>query len=225
MSIIIGITHSYENNFIKLSLNYLKALSQFGVTSLIIPYSENIDEILKITDGIILSGGGDLSEYLLSEEIDPKAEDICPQRDIFESELCKKAFEQDIPLLGICRGIQIMNVSLGGKINQHIEGHMAKYSQVPNKKNTITHNILIKKESPLYKMSKTETAEVNSIHHQCISELSPDLTICAKSRDSVIEAVCAEKKKFFMGVQWHPEKMSDDFSKNIFKEFINVCKK
>lgn len=220
MSVIIGITHSYEDNFIKLNLDYLKSISMFNAVSLIIPYSENIDEILNLTDGIILSGGGDLSENLLTEKISSKAENVNPERDIFEAELCRKAYEKNIPLLGICRGIQVINTALGGKIHQHIKNHISKYSDLEN---PIKHKIYIEKDSMLYKITKTETVSVNSYHHQCVSEISPKLKLCAISEDSIIEAVEGKDRKFFLGVQWHPEKMKNSFSKNIFKAFIDSC--
>ncbi len=225
MSIIVGITHSFEDNFVKLGLSYLKAVSQFGATALVISYTENVDDILNLTDGVILSGGGDLSECVLSEKLDPKARDVYPKRDIFEAELCRKAFDRNIPVFGICRGIQIMNVALGGKINQHIAGHTEEYSIGSDNNIPIVHKILIDRESFLYKVTKFERAEVNSFHHQCVSEISPELSVCARSDDYVVEAVECKKRKFFLGVQWHPEKMMDSFSKKIFEAFVNACKK
>jgi len=225
VSTILGITHSFEDNFVSLSLNYLKAVSQFGVTALVIPYTENVDDILSITDGVILSGGGDLSECVLLEKPDPRARNIYPKRDIFEAELCRKAFDRNVPVLGICRGIQIMNVALGGKINQHIAGHTAEYSVNSDNNVPVVHKVLIDKESFLFQITKSECIEVNSFHHQCVSKVSPNLSVCAESEDSVIEAIECKKRKFFLGVQWHPEKMMDYFSKNIFESFVNACKK
>lgn len=217
---IIGITHSYEDNFAKLNIDYLKAVSKFGGISLIIPYSENIDSILKITNGIILSGGGDLSKHLLSEKLSPKATNICEKRDIFEAKLCKAAYEENIPLLGICRGIQVMNTALGGRICQHIDGHM----QSPEK--TTSHKISIEKNSSLFKISNLTSADVNSYHHQCVTAVSSCLSICARSSDFTIEAIEAPNKTFFLGVQWHPEKTieTDELSKAIFKNFITACR-
>lgn len=228
MSVIVGITHSYNDNFVKLNTDYLKVLAMFGVTSLIIPYCEpcfeSINEIFKIVDGIILSGGGDLSELLLSEPLSKFARNVYPKRDLFEMNLCKMAFEKNIPLLGICRGIQVMNNSLGGLICQHITGHSRDYSNASE--NDITHNISICKDSLLYKITDTQYVNVNSFHHQCISKISPLLSVCAKADDSVIEAVECKDKDFFLGVQFHPEKMVDsDFALNIFNGFINACKK
>jgi len=223
MSVIVGITHSYENDFVKLNMDYIRAVSMFGAVSLIISYSQDVEDIINLTDGIILSGGGDLSEYLVSEKIDPRSEDIYRKRDIFEAELCRKAFYKDIPLLGICRGAQVMNNALGGKIRQHIDGHLSKYS---DSKNTVFHKIFIDKDSGLFKIAGNCVGVVNSFHHQCVSEISPELTVCAVSEDSVIEAVEGRGKNFFLGVQWHPEKtIDDDLSKNIFREFIHACSK
>lgn len=221
MSVIIGITPSYENNYPKISFDYFKALSSFGAVSLIISYDESPDNILDISDGIILSGGGDLSEFLITEKISPKARGIFSKRDIYEAELCRKAFAKNIPLLGICRGIQVINTSFGGTICQHTDGHISE-----DDLNTVTHNILLPdKKSFLYGIIKKDIHSVNSYHHQCLSEVSPIFNISAVSDDGVIEAIESPFKKFFAGVQWHPEKMPDDkLSKGIFKTFIKQCR-
>ncbi len=277
MPLIIGITHSFENGFVKLNTDYLKAVSSFkdekslddcDVINLVLTYSEhteNITEILKIVDGIVLSGGGDLSELVLSEKLSPKAKNIFPERDIFESELCKKAYAMNIPLLGVCRGLQIMNVALDGKIRQHIEGHnlvninpQLKNSednallvadsdnQNINKKNNLNnnssisrnppisamHEIIVDKNSRLFEVMELSKQydtsvkmKVNSYHHQCISKVSPKLSVGAICTDSVVEAVESKEKDFFIGVQFHPEKMPENnFCKNIFKNFLVACK-
>lgn len=221
MSVIIGITHSYEDNFPKINADYLKAVSSFGAVSLIISYNESPDNILDIADGIILSGGGDLSEYLITEKLSPKARGLCVKRDVYEAELCRKAFAKNIPLLGICRGIQVMNTSFGGNIYQHIDGHISE-----NSINNITHKISISKKSFLYNIIKNDTAIVNSFHHQCLSDVSPIFDISATSDDSIIEAVECPKRNFFAGVQWHPEKKLDEkLSKGIFEKFFSCCLK
>ncbi len=224
MSLIIGITHSYEDNFVKLNTDYLKMISLFGAINLIIPYNENISEILDITDGILLSGGGDLSEKLLSEKLNPKARNVYPDRDVYEAELCMGAYKRNIPLLGICRGIQVMNAALGGEIYQHIEGHISEYADLKDNEDTVKHKIKINKESRLYGILQSEYYEVNSFHHQCVKTTARNFIISAKSEDSVIEAIECPDKKFFMGVQWHPEKKPDDkLSRGIFQSFVNAC--
>lgn len=216
MSIIIGITHSYENNLFKINADYIKAISEFGATGLVFSYYENPDDILNISDGIILSGGGDLSEYLICEKLSPKARDIHIERDIFEKDLCRKAFERDIPLLGICRGIQVMNTAMGGSILQHIEGHIYK------DKKSASHNIHIEKDSFLYDIAG-DSAFVNSYHHQCVSDIAPVFKISAKAGE-ITEAIECPEKSFFAGVQWHPEKMyGDKLSRGIFKLFTEKC--
>ncbi len=216
---IIGITHSFEDNFAKLNVSYLKAVAKFGGISLIIPYSEDVTTISEITNGIILSGGGDLSQHLLSEKLSPKATNICEKRDIFEAKLCKIAYEKNIPTLGICRGMQVMAAALGGKICQHIDNHM----QPPEK---ITfHKITIEKNSRLFEISKMTSANVNSYHHQCVTSVPPCFSISAKSPNFTIEAIEAKNKNFFIGVQWHPEKLLeiDKLSNLIFENFISSC--
>lgn len=226
MSLIIGITHSYEDNFAKLNIDYLKITAFFGATGLIIPYTEKVSEILDITDGVILSGGGDLSERLISERLSPMAKNIYPDRDIFEAELCAEAYKRDIPLLGICRGVQVMNAALGGTIYQHIDGHISEYADLKNKDETVTHGIKINKESFLYKITESEHWNVNSFHHQCVKIPAPGFMVSAEGGDFNIEAIENPEKRFFAGVQWHPEKTPDDkLSRGIFQNFIEACKK
>ena len=120
--------------------------------------------------------------------------------------------------------MQVINASLGGKLCQHIEGHSIEYPLF-SKDTIIKHNINIAKDSNLFKIAKKEEALVNSFHHQCVTTIADGFTVSARCDDTVIEAIEAKNKKFCLGVQWHPEKLNDDFSNNIFKEFINACSK
>lgn len=213
---VIGITPSIDENFIKLNSLYCEAIEKFNASAIILNYSKDCNNIINFLDGIILSGGGDISEKYLNEKIHPKANTIYPERDEYEIKLIKSALEKDIPILGICRGAQIINIALGGSIIQHIEFHMQK-----EKRNIATHNINIIKNSKLYNILECLNTNVNSFHHQCIDKPGKDIIYCAYSNDAVIEAIEHKYKKFCIGVQWHPEALfEDNRQKNIFKTLV-----
>ena len=198
-----------------INLNYLKIFKNTNIPYFICDYNlKNIDT--KNICGILLTGGGDISQKYLKEPLHKKANDICQKRDFFEIELLKKAFKYKIPTLGICRGAQIINIAFGGKINQHIEGHLQKEN-----KNIPTHFINLKKNTNFYKIIKKDKIFVNSIHHQVISNIAPNFKEIAVSEDGYTEGIeLINSKYYFLGLQWHPEALFNEDSKKIFENFL-----
>ncbi len=216
------ISPSYDDESMKycLSKYYAKAISDSGGISLLTTY-ENIDyinQILDKVDGVLFSGGGDIHAKFFNEELDINASSVNEIRDEFEIRLCKEALKRDMPLLCICRGIQILNVVNGGKIIQHIENH--------NSDTTILmHNIDIVENSYFHNIYDKKSFKVNSIHHQAIKNVSDNVEILAKCKDT-IEAIKFRDKKFVLGVQYHPERIYDNIeSKILFDNFIKACSK
>ena len=166
-----------------------------------------------ICDGILFSGGGDIAPRLCGiTDYDPaRLIDPFPERDEYELELARLAYERNIPTLGICRGIQIMNCALGGSLHFDIPGHTQKRSREQP-----SHSVSVAGGTLLHKLLGTNGLEINSFHHQSVAEHAPSLTVSAVAQDGVIEALEAPNKRFWMGVQWHPEHMEGYASSVLF---------
>lgn len=226
---VIGITpsYSYDKNQITLNYDYVKAVENAGGIPVILPYTNQKDTIrlLQTLNGIILSGGTDIDPLLFEEEPIYENGELSPLRDKLELKLCSKAVKQNIPLLAICRGIQILCIAAGGTIYQDIQkqhGSVLKHMQSAPRFYP-THSININPQSKLYTIFKKKYTTVNSFHHQAVSFAGDILSVCATSSDGIIEAVEYTKNTFCIGVQWHPEAMAKtDFCQQaLFKEFVH----
>lgn len=208
---------------------YINAIEKAGGVPIVIPVNtnkENIKEQVNAMDGIIISGGDDVNPNIYKEEPLNELGYINPTLDKFDIEVINVALELDKPILGICRGLQVINVALGGSLYQdlkYIKGSHIKHNQ-QTKPYLGTHYIDIKENSILKEIMK-EKVLVNSYHHQSIKTLGNKLKVIAYSNDGVIEAVQKEDKNFVVGVQWHPELMVDscEHMLNLFKNFVNAC--
>lgn len=209
--------------------SYVNAITKSGGVPIIIPVNtsrENIRKQVELCDGILISGGIDVNPMLYNEEPLRKMGTFNPDIDEFDIIAIKISLEYKKPILGICRGIQVLNVALGGTLYQDLElvdGSYIKHMQ-QTKKYFGTHSVKIKENSILENIMGKETL-VNSYHHQCIKEVAKDLEAIAFSKDGIIEAVQMKDEKFVLGVEWHPELMIDSDEKmfNLFKYFINQC--
>lgn len=225
MKKVIGITTAFENNFTKLNRMYYEAVIKAGAIpiSLCCSNSYSTEVLLKNLDGVILSGGGDIHfDYIKDECLHPLADSIYPERDEFEINICKYALSNDLPVLGICRGMQILSVACGGNIVQHIEAD--NHNQKNLERNKTFHSVYIEDDCRLKEIYNKEKISVNSFHHQAVSDAGVDMRVCARSHDGVIEAVEHMRHSFFVGVQWHPECLFLDFPVhfNLFKRFVMV---
>ena len=186
----------------------------------LISYETPAEKILAAADGIILTGGGDIDPGYFGEALDPRADLVLPIRDAYEIELCRKAYALDKPVLAVCRGVQVLNVALGGSLFQHIDNH-----SFPEIRDRIIHDVRIFKDTRLFAALGVETAGVNSIHHQAVNRVADGLRVSALSPDGVIEALEAPDKTFILGVQWHPEALlASALHNTIFKEFFAIWK-
>lgn len=209
---IIGITGNYDAGKCTLLEGYYRSVLEAGGTPLIIPAFDDTDAMVSILDRIdalILSGGGDINPLYLGEEPTPELGSINPQRDAQELLLIRLAANRQIPILGICRGIQVMMAALGGKLYQDIYKEASatlKHSQ-DTQRHVATHHVRIEPTSLLAKIFNTTTLPVNSFHHQAVKEVAPGFSVAALSPDHLIEAVESTEYKSMIGVQWHPECM------------------
>jgi putative glutamine amidotransferase len=226
----IGITcgEDFKEGKVFLTNYYLRCIQRAkGIPWLIPSIEKNIGEYLANLDGIVLSGGVDVDPLYFNQEPLVGMGEITPGRDNFEIKLVKAAVTLNIPILAICRGVQVLNIALGGKIYQDIN------SQLPNVNKHMqdapkwypTHSIKVKQDTILAKILKKEVDRVNSFHHQAVSNLADGIVAAAFSPDGIVEAITMPNKKFVLGVQWHPECMAERYveQQNIFNELVKTC--
>lgn len=232
---IIGISGSVfeEGSVVKSFVNrtYVDSVVRSGGVPFIMPICENeniIKKMIENVDGVIMTGGVDIHPFKFNEEPNPKIGEISKERDDFDFLIMKHAFENNKPIFGICRGIQLINVFFGGTLIQDINSQKNTkilHSQTAPR-DVATHKIKIKKDSIISDIFGT-SAEVNSFHHQAINKLSKDFKITSEANDGIVESIEYKKKdRFIFGVQWHPECMTekDEKMQNIFSMFVDICK-
>ena len=209
---IIGITGNYDTGKCTLLEGYYRSVLEAGGTPLIIPPCEETDAMVSLLDSVdalILSGGGDINPLYLGEEPLRELGGINPTRDWHELMLVRLAANRQIPILGICRGLQVMTAALGGKLYQDIYKEASatlKHSQ-DTERHVCTHTVCLTQESHLAQIFDTEAIAVNSFHHQAVKEAALGFAVSAFSPDGLIEAVESTQHKSMIGVQWHPECM------------------
>ena len=174
---------------------------------------EKIDYFLSLVDGILLIGGSDISPHLYGEDPKRFLWDTNPRRDMVEMNILERAMEKKKPILAICRGMQLLNVYLGGDLYQDIyeqKDNVMNHSFRDNKTISYYHNIYMEEDSHMEKIFGEETL-VNSYHHQAIRKLAGELKATARARDGIIEAVeYKNEDQFILGVQFHPEQIDDN---------------
>ncbi len=220
-----GYERAYVNN------DYIQAVIRAGGTPFIIPMGESDDTIkqqIKLIDGLILSGGHDVDSLLYNEEPTQKLGEIYPKRDEFDLKIIKYAMDKEIPILGICRGMQILNVANGGSLYQDlsfIDGCYIKHWQ-GNQADVATHNVDIEKGSKMHSIIG-DTVKTNSFHHLAVKDIAKGFKVVARAKDGVIEAIEKDGDTFVIGFQWHPEMMSKNNEKmqRIFNKLIEESKK
>lgn len=228
MRVLIGITCGFNENqnMYYLRPGYWESVERAGGTPVILPPVESpgvMENYLEVCDGYILSGGDDIDPAFWGEDPEPGLGEIDPRRDRFEVELVREIIKRDKPALFICRGIQVLNVALGGTLIQDLRSDMAHRQYAP--RYHPFHDILLEKDCILHHLIRQETVKVNSFHHQAIGNLAPGLVVTARSRDGVVEAVEYPARKWILGVQWHPEAMRDDLSACLFQGLIEAAAK
>lgn len=221
---VIGLTGNFADGDARLCMQYYMSVVRAGGTPVIIPPVADKDVIINTLDkidGLVLTGGGDINPLWAGEEPSPRLHGINHMRDKAELLTVRLAYNRQIPMLGICRGIQTLVTALDGEVDQDIAesfaaahgagraaaaaGHsLIKHSQDADRSEP-THTVRISRESVLYSLYKTETLAVNSIHHQAVRASGRRFSVSAKAPDGVIEAIESSEFKPFIGVQWHPE--------------------
>ena len=227
---VIGITGNFGDKGCELAEGYYRSILEAGATPLIIPPFADKDAMLTVldsVDGLMLSGGADINPLYCGEDPIPALHGINPRRDAMEMLLVRLAFDRQIPILGICRGIQVMAVALDGSVWQDIYTQEPKASIKHSQdldRGVASHLVEIQEGSTLYNIIGEKTFPVNSFHHQAVREAGPHLRVVARSQDGVIEAVESNEEKSILGVQWHPECFvlnQDDSMMSIFRWLVD----
>ena len=209
---VIGITGNYGEKGCELAPGYYQSVVEAGGAPVVIPPyldAEALSATLDRLDGIIFSGGGDLNPLLVGEEPLPGLGSVCPQRDEAELMLVREAYLRQLPILGICRGIQVMAAALGGKVfqdicSQYTAQPLIKHSQAMPREYA-SHTVFASENSLVRSIIGSDTLAVNSFHHQAVAEAGPHMVVSATSSDGIIEAIESSEHKPLLGVQWHPE--------------------
>lgn len=229
MKPIIGVTAPLIQGKVTLDQDVANSILLAGGIPYILPYTQDsttLDEVISKMDGLLLSGGVDIDPTLFGEEPIPGLGEIMPERDALESALIIRSLKLDLPILAICRGIQMLNVAAGGNMYQDIynqKSNLLQHSQRAPRTH-LSHFVQIKKDSLLHSITGTDNFKVNSFHHQAVKDPAPGFIISAISSDGVVEAIESQQHKYVVGVQWHPEFLTtiDEVSKKIFESFVHA---
>jgi len=234
MKPIIGITSDIdkEGNY-KLNYNYINVVIRAGGMPILLPtgIEADIHQLSSMLDGLLLTGGGDVDPTLFNEEPHPNLGVVSPSRDSLEITLVQKLLRSDKPILGICRGLQILNIAFDGNMYQDLQSQYEK-SLLQHVQKAVRHHpshfVQVEKDTILESIAKCSEFKVNSFHHQAVKKVRKPLIISGAASDGVIEAIESKAHRFVVGVQWHPEELSDngdEISLRLFERFIKSCNK
>lgn len=230
---LIGVTPQTDpdTGWLRLHPNYFEALQRSGAQAVLLPQTEDaarIDWFAEHMDGFLFSGGPDPHPALFGEEPLPGCGRIDLARDRMECALLQAALCREKPVLGICRGIQIINVALGGTLWQDIGSQVPQAVLHEQQKpySTPVHAVELVGETPLFKLLRRPSLMVNSMHHQAVRTVAPALTAAAYSKDGIAEAVWGNGPGFLLAVQWHPEYLftAQPAARLIFQGFVQAAR-
>jgi len=229
---LIGITpgFDYSENRMFLNRGYSDAIILSGGMPVLVPITEDeklLSEMIESFDGFLLSGGPDVDAVHWGEWNLRFNGEISPYRDSMELFIARQAIARDKPVLGICRGMHVMNIAMGGTIYQDIYSQIKDKELIKHSQNAPkwypTHIVKAEKESIVYNAHNKDLICVNSFHHQAVRDAAPGFIVTARSEDGIIEAIEHTGCRFAVGVQWHPELMweRDPLFLELFKVFVD----
>ena len=211
--------------------SYVRALVAAGCAPVLIPLIDDQDRLRAIyqrLDGIVFPGGADVAPEEYGEQPMDHLNVVEPERDRTELTLARWAFEDDLPVLGICRGQQLLNVALGGSLYQDLR-HQAvtqvEHSEAHGQgRAALVHRVRLDPDSRLAQLIDETSIDVNSLHHQAVKSVASRLRVTGKSDDGVIEAVESPERRFLIAVQWHPEEIDDlPWVRRLFSGFARAA--
>ena len=227
---LIGLSVNHKEGLSCISNAYTNAVIKAGGVPVLIPLTNDesvLENILSQIDGLILSGGGDLDASLFNEENHPSVTSFDKERDHYDLFLTKRAVEKQMPVLGICRGQQVINVAFGGSLIQDIPSQMpaSKVNHNQDEAREIgTHSVDIQTCSTLYQILQKENVLVNTFHHQAVKDIALGFVATAHSEDGLVEAIESTERQSVLAVQWHPENRTNvekDSMLPLFKHVVS----
>lgn len=231
---LIGLTpsHDTDTNDLRMRPTYMAAITACGGIPIILPLKaakEELKQLVDTFDGFIFTGGPDVHPFYFGEETHPSCGDASPERDLMELSLLPLILEAKKPILGVCRGIQIINIGLGGTIFQDIKSQLKLEPPIAHQQpfafKLPSHTVKLSEGSRLSEVSCSKTLQVNSMHHQAVKAVAPGLVVCARSGDHLIEALEMPDYPYLIAVQWHPEYLWEEQkpARQLFDSFIHAC--
>ena len=209
---------------------YTRAVSNAGGLPVLIPLelsSDDLDALLPRLDGILFTGGYDIDPQEYGGQLHPKVENIDHTRDKNETHLVQAVVEAGKPFLGICRGLQVINVALGGSLYEHLPDQLpgeVHHDNHGHPRNFLAHSVSVESNSQLANILLSNQAQVNSLHHQGVRRPAHELLPTAYSPDGLVEAFELPGDSFGLAVQWHPEELQGHESmRRLFQAFIQSC--
>lgn len=231
--------YSRSSNYINTPINaqyntYIDAIVMAGGTPMLVPLQSDeprLKALYAVADGVLLTGGGDINPAEYHEVADNTVSSVQPDRDRVELTLAKWAIAEKKPVLGICRGFQILTVASGGSLVQDIASQVpsaGRHDFLPRlgdwPRNYPAHKISFRHDSQLVTIIKRDNCTVNSLHHQALKTINDSFKIVGFAEDGLPEAIERPENPFCIGVQWHPEELVvDEPARNLFEAFVNAC--
>ena len=235
MKPLIGITTYQSKNVhghptVVLMQSYINAVMQAGGVPVLIPsmlHDDGWDALYSRLDGILFSGGGDIGLEYSPGDPHPRIDDVELERDSVEFKLIHASAADGKPFIGICRGCQVLNVALGGTLYTHIHDQLPNaldHSYPGNLRTVLVHDVKVEEGTRVAEVMGEPILKVNSLHHQGLKDIAPPLRIAGYAPDGLVEAVELPDHPFGIGVQWHPEWLTDqEPTRNLFRKFVEAA--
>jgi putative glutamine amidotransferase len=203
---------------------YLECVTRAGGVPVVLPVidPDDVSAMLSAVHGVVLTGGGDVQPSLYGARPASETHGVDPARDLFEVELLRESLGRELPMLAICRGMQVANVALGGTLVQHVPATTGQLHDHTDRAREGVHLVKIEPESHLAEALGATEIEVNSIHHQAVLEAAPGSMPVAWAEDGTVEAIELEGRIHFVAVQWHPELLEDwPEQQGLFRQLVS----